>query len=175
MAKEKTDGNGAAEKPAFVLAPARRQFYEQSHNQHRALVPTGTTTLDIENPEFLSACGDRVSGGDLVHVFDDDWACYWQAIAVGAGIETGVLERSSVRLIVFPNFPVKLPVVRTNSTGDLPAGYRVVFDLATRRHIPIWESPQGDVLLNADGMNLREEARRAVVHHAKAAASVARR
>lgn len=173
MAKDtKVANNGDERKEPLVCSPARRSFYEQNHNSHRFVVPVKTTRADLEGADFLSACRKHVAGGDQAHVFTEDWRRYWQALAVG-GTGRGTIEGGDVRLVVLLG-PIELPEMSDDSARDLPAGYRLTFDQSTRAFVPIWESPQGEVRLNSDGYPRREDARRAVLHHATQAASVQR-
>lgn len=160
MAKDKA--NGASEKPLYVCAPTRCTLFEQSHNTFRALVPNDSTKATIESFEFLSALRDRMSAGDVVHVYTEDWRLYWAAIVIGAGRDGG-----DVRLVVLPGYPVNLPEMGGDSGHDLPSGYSIQFNPAIRQHVPYWGSvPLGD------GVPRREEARQKIMHHAKQAASV---
>ena len=156
------------EKAALVVSPGKRTFFEANHNVHRILTSPGATTMDIEGNDFLSGIRAKVSGGDLAHVFTDDWLTYWQCLVVGSGAVNVLAVGTQVKLVVLPGYPVELPVIDMSSVSDLPAGYKIVFNPGTRRHVPYW----GDTPLSADGHLLRDQSRIEVMHHASKAAEL---
>ncbi len=155
------------QKPALVVGRDKREFYQQTHNLHRLIVPDGTSSEDIEGRDFLGAVRDKLSGGDLVYLFDESWRTFWQALAIGSSAHDALIGGTQIRLVILPNYPIELPEVDLDSTHDLPANYTIKFNAGTRRFIPF----HGETFLNRDGHPQRELARQEILHHAQVVAS----
>jgi len=177
MASEKMSTAKAETKAANaprIAAVGDLALYEQHNLCWRLIAPRGTTTDDIEGPEFCSAIADKLSDYDEVRILSESTPrMYWVAICVRGGRDgTGQTGRGRALLQVLDGYPQELRAIE--GQGDQQSDdYKPVFDQLKRVWIPMWRrSPDSPFEPLNDGFPRREDCDQVINHHRRKATSV---
>lgn len=165
----KGNGDAKAQSAPKVAEPSRFEPFEQVSMRWRCRAHAGTRTEDLQHPDYLSGIATKLADYDLMDVFTEDGAQYFQCVVIQGGRD-GLSGRGGgrARMIVLPGYPVELPAIDRLANAGLPAGYSINFDSFRGVHVPMW----GAVPLMHDGTRSFQDAHALVLNHAAQAASV---